>query len=45
MDSELIEYLTQQRWYAGRNRELTGVEPALTVPLRDDVDLVLLDVS
>lgn len=45
MDSELVEYLTQQRWYAGRNRELTGVEPALTVPLRDDVDLVLLDVS
>lgn len=45
MDPELTEYLTQQRWYAGRNRELTGVAPALTVPLRDDVDLVLLDVS
>ncbi|OKH85791.1 maltokinase [Mycobacterium sp. ST-F2] len=45
MDPQLTEYLTQQRWYAGRNRQLTGAEPALVEPLRDDVDLVLLDVS
>ena len=45
MDPQLTEYLTQQRWYAGRNRQLTGAQPALVEPLRDDVDLVLLDVS
>lgn len=45
MDPQLTEYLTQQRWYAGRNRELTDAEPALVVALRDDVDLLLLDVN
>lgn len=45
MDPQLTEYLTQQRWYAGRNRQLTDAQPALVEPLRADVDLVLLDVS
>ena len=45
MSLNYTDWLTRQRWYAGRGRELTGIHTTLSVPLRDDLDLVLLDAN
>ena len=43
MNVQFDQWLPTQRWYAGRGRDLTGVRASAVFPLRDGLDLVLLD--
>ena len=45
MNLEFGDWLSQQRWYGGRGRELSSVTPGLVGGLGEDLDLVLLRVS
>ncbi|MEV4702150.1 maltokinase N-terminal cap-like domain-containing protein [Actinoplanes sp. NPDC049316] len=45
MTLPFAEWLPQQRWYAGRSRTLVSAEPSSVTPLRDDMDLMLVDAA
>ena len=45
MELPFDEWIVGKRWYAGRNRALSSVEPSAVVPLRENLDLVLLEAT
>jgi maltokinase len=45
MNLPLAQWLPQQRWYAGRSRQLSSVQPAVIASLRQDLELMLVDVG
>lgn len=45
MKLPFADWLPHQRWYAGRHRTISTVEPVAVTPLRDDLDHVVLTVS
>ncbi len=41
----LADWLRNQRWYAGRGKELVSAETSAVTPLREDLDLTFVDVG
>ncbi|MGI9162094.1 MAG: maltokinase N-terminal cap-like domain-containing protein [Mycobacterium sp.] len=45
MNPDWAQWLPRQRWYAGRDRVLSSVLPRVVLPLRDQVNITLLDIT
>ena len=45
MNPDWAQWLPNQRWYAGRDRTLSSVQPRVVLSLRDGVNLTLLDIA